>query len=365
MNNNNKISSLQFSVLLIYPVLSLFSGIGLYDILKISQIDSYISVLVATILGIIFLAIFLVIFNYQKELSLPEKNIHLFGNILGNIINYLINFLIIISGIVVTYSISNFIVSQFLAETPIYIILILMGLVTIYNISKGIEVIARTGFIFFIIITILTITSTLGLIPYFDSSNLKPVLENGIKPTLIGGSVLTLTDIIPLMILLIIPKDKIINHQKIEKRIIIAYLTAMTFIFLATILTTASLGIHLIKIYPHPEYMVLKKISILGFIDRIENIIYVKWMLNDFVNISLIGYFISKSINNKNKQKLLPIIITIIILVLSQILFKDNAEFKFFVLHIFPYLNLLLLALLVIITINIIIRKLLTKKNLA
>ena len=37
MNNNSKISNLQFSTLLIFPILSLFSGIGLYDLIKIAD----------------------------------------------------------------------------------------------------------------------------------------------------------------------------------------------------------------------------------------------------------------------------------------------------------------------------------------
>lgn len=355
--NNNKISSLQFSTLMIYPILSLFSGIGLYNIVKTAEIDAYISTIISTIIGLFIIALFIFIFNYKKELTLPEKNIHLFGQTIGTIINYLISILIAFVGICLIYSISNFIVSQFLTETPIYIILIFLGLVIIYNVTKGIEVIARTGVIFFIIIFILTLISTFGLIPFFDISNIKPILENGIQKPLTAGVSLTLTNIIPIFVMLIIPKDKIVANNKVSKYIIIFYFIGMLFIFLATILTIGALGIHLIKIFPHPEYMVLKKISILGFIDRIENIIYVKWLLNDFISFSLIVYFIANSIKNKNKQKVLPIIITIIIMVISQYLFKDNTEFKWFIHNIYPYLNLLLFIIFIIISLNILIKK--------
>ena len=81
---------------------------------------------------------------------------------------------------------------------------------------------------------------------------------------------------------------------------IIFYLIAMTFLFSATILTIGCLGINLIKIFPHPEYMVLEKISFLGFIDRIENVIYVKWLLNDFICFEVIVYYISNSIKKQD-----------------------------------------------------------------
>lgn len=362
MNNNTKISSLQFATLMIYPILSFFTGIGLYNIIKIAQVDSYISTIISTVIGFLFFALFIFIFNYKKDLSLPEKNIYLFGNVIGNIINYLINIIVIIIGVVLIYSISNFIVSQFLAETPIYIILVFLGLVVVYGATKGIEVIARIGIVFFIVITILTIISTLGLIPLFDISNIKPFLEHGISRPFVAGVSLTLTNIVPIIMMLIIPKSNVVDNNKISKYIFISYLISMLFIFLATFLTVGNLGIHLLKIFPHPEYMVLKKISILGFIDRIENFIYVKWLLNDFVSFTILVYFISNSIKKQDKQKIIPGFVTIIILALSQVLFKDNTEFKWFIFNIYPYLNLALLIIIVIIALNIFIKKFIIKE---
>lgn len=362
MNNNNKISSLQFSILIIYPILSLFSGIGLYSLFKSSSINSYISVAISFVLGFFILLMFLYIFDYNKTMTLPQKNIDLFGSVLGNIINYIINLLLILAGIIVVYSISNFIVSQFLAETPIYIILLLMGVVSIYSASKGIEVLSRVGLIFFIIVIVLTFISTFGLISHFDISNLKPILENGISSTIPGAVSLTLTNIIPIVIALIIPKSDIADDKNVNKYLIVAYSIGMLFIFLATILTTAALGAYLIKIYPHPEYMVLKKITLLGFIDKIENIVYVKWLLNNFISLCLVVYYIARSITTKDKQIAVPAIVVIIIIVLSQILFSNNTQFKWFVYNVYPYCNLILLIIFVIISINIFIRNIIKKR---
>ena len=355
--NNKKISNLQFSILMIFPILALFGGIGLYDIIKLTKIDAYISAIITLLLGFIILAMFICIFNYKEDLSLPEKNIYLFGKIIGTIINYILCILMFIIAIVLIYSISNFIVSQFLAETPIAIILIFMSIVIIFAVSKGIEVIARAGVIFFSIVLLLTIISTLGLIPYFDISKIKPIMANGMTKPFFASIYLLLTNVIPITVVLIQPKSNIVDKNKTTKYLIVTYLIAMFFVFIATLLTIGALGDELISIFPHPEYMVLKKISFLGFIDRIENIIYVKWLFNDFICFILMVYYISKSIKNKNKQKLLPTIITILIMVASQLLFKDNTEFKWFVFHIYPYINLVLLAILIIIVINIFIRK--------
>lgn len=360
--SNKKISSLQFSILTILPILSLFGGIGLYDILKIAKIDAYISTIITTILGFIVIAMFIYIFNYKEKLSLPEKNIYLFGKIIGTIINYILCALMFFIALTLIYSISNFIITQFLTKTPMIIILLFMGIIMIYTVSKGIEVIARAEIIFFAIVILLTIISTLGVIPYFDVDNLKPYMADGSNKPIYAGIYFLFTNVVPITVMLIYPKANICNKNKTTKYIIVAYLIAMLFIFLATFLTIGALGIELIELFPHPEYMVLKKISFLGFIERIENVIYTKWLLNNFICFSLIIYYITNSIRKCNKQKLLPIIVTTSVMVLSQLLFKDNTQFKWFIFNIYPYLNLALFIILIIIILNIFIRRNIIKK---
>ena len=108
--------------------------------------------------------------------------------------------------------------------------------------------------------------------------------------------------------------------------------------------------------------MVLKKITLLGFIDKIENIVYVKWLLNNFISLCLVVYYIARSITTKDKQIVVPAIVVIMIIVLSQILFSNNTQFKWFVYNVYPYCNLILLIIFVIISINIFIRNTIKKR---
>ena len=355
--NNKKISNLEFSILTTSPILSLYSGIGLYIIINKSNIDAYISILISIIWGLLYLGLFLIIFNYKPDISLPDKIIKLFGKGLGTVINYIINILLISICILPIYSTSNFIVSQFLSVTPIIIILILIFIVSFYNSSKGIETISRTAIVLFIIIIILGLINICGLIPKFELTNLKPILAKGInKPTITSISFF-LTNLVPIITSLIIPKNNIVNNDKTTKYLIYFLIISLIFVFIDTTLTIGVLSEDLIKILPHPEYIVLKKISIFEFIDRIENIIYIKWILSVFIHFNLSIYYISNSINKKDKQKLLPLIIITIIIMLSKILFKNNTEFKMYIKNIYPYINIILLIIIIIITTNIIIRQ--------
>jgi len=358
MNNKTKFTSIQFAILLIFPILSLFTGIGTYNIIKIAKVDSYISPLISGIIGIIVLITFIYIFNYEPDKTINEKNKLLFGNILGTIINYIICILFLFIAVTLIYNISNFAISQFLSETPLLTFMIILGIIVIYNVSLVIENISRVGIIFFSIICFLTIISTFGTISNIELNNIKPILEYGIDKPLYGSIFLTLIDIVPILSLLIVKKNYLIDKEKSTKNLIIFYIISILFISIAMFLTISSLGIHLSTLYQYPEYTVLKKITLFEFIDRIENFIYIKWILSTIMHLSLITYYISYNVN-KNSKKLVPTILISIIITISLYLFKNNTIFYNFTSTIFPYIGLLILIIFIIITINIIIKKLL------
>lgn len=356
MMKSDKLSAKEFSCLICFPILALFSGIGTYNIIKITKVDAYISVIFSYLIGFLMLGLFIYILNYRKDLSIHLKIQYLFGKYLGLGINLLMDFIILLTGIVLLYNISNFAISQFLSETPLLVFMVLLGLILIYNVSKGIKNISRVSIIFLGIICILTVISTSGILSSFKASNLKPFLENGIQKPIYGSFILSFTNTIPIFTLLVIPKEKISQEKGINKYLFLFYTLAFIFVFLAISLTLGALGIYLSELYQYPEYTVLKKISLFNFIDRIENFIYVKWILNSVICLSLIIYYISYGIK-KESQKLIPTIITIMMIIGALLLFKNNTVFYHFSYHIFPYINLLLFFIYVIVGINIFVRK--------
>lgn len=361
-NNKTKFTSFQFAILIIFPILSLFSGIGTYNIINIAMVDSWVSPLIGGILGVIVLLLFVYIFDYLPDKNIVEKNKVLFGKVLGTIINYIISGLFIMIGVVLIYNVSNFAVSQFLAETPLLVFMMLLGIVLIYNVSIGIENISRVGIIFFGIIIILTIISTFGVLPTVELSRIKPMLEYGIEKPIMGGIFIFIVNIVPIFALLIVEKDMLIDKKKTAKYLSIFYILGIIFIFMAIFLTISSLGIYLSLEYQYAEYTVLKKISLLNFIDRIENFIYIKWILSSLMFLSIIIYYISKNISKKSRF-IVPAGVLGIIIYISLYLFKNNTIFYNFTANIFPYICLMLFIIFIIICINIFIRKLLGVYN--
>lgn len=90
MKNINRINKSEMGALTFFLVRAFYIGITFNNLIKIVRQDSYISMIIAFVLGFIPLIIIYYIFNYEPSLSLPKKNLKLFGNILGTIINIII-----------------------------------------------------------------------------------------------------------------------------------------------------------------------------------------------------------------------------------------------------------------------------------
>lgn len=340
-----KINNIEFSSTLFLILFSCTLGIAPYITIKIAGIDSYIGSIIGSIIGLIPLFIFIYIFNYEIDKPIYQKTKIIFGNTLGTIINIFLTILYFILAITILFNTSNFIISQYLTDTPIKLVIIILSLTAYHTSNKGITTISKISLIYTLIIIILFIMATIGLIPEIELDNLKPVLEYGIKNPIIAGMTYSLVLTIPISSLLII-----------------TYLVTTIMIIFMSLVACACLGRYLISMYQYPVYITLKKISIFGFIDRIENFLSIEWILSTFVAFTLPIINIQSNINKKN-NKIINLIIIIIIIIATMILFKNNTSFNHYLDSIYPYILLIILIIYIIIFITIIIKKGIKKKN--
>ncbi len=355
----NKISMMQLFSLNIFIIISSFFGIGIYNVFKSAKTDAWISIINTTILSFIIFFLIIYIANYKKNLTIGEKVIHLYGKKMGTIINVLLILFVASTSISLIFNLGHFIVTQFLSETPVIAIEIIFSIAIIYINIKGLETISRTSLILFFISLIFVIFSILGLLPNIEINNYKPILEFGYKKTINGGIRIFLLNFVPLFLTLIIPKNQIKNKEKYNKYTLLSYLLGCIIILIITLVTLGNLGINLTKLYQYPEYIVLKRIEIFNFIDRIENLISMQWIFGLFIIISFCVYNINTLIKPNNKSKLLPIIILFAITLTTNLLFKNITIFNYYTYYIAPIIRICFLILIIIIALSIKIKKIL------
>ncbi len=137
----------------------------------------------------------------------------------------------------------------------------------------------------------------------------------------------------------------------------IFYIISILFILLISVFTIGVLGQYLASFYQYPEYILLKKVNLFGFIDRIENILSIGWILSTYATLTLIIYYISNFIKKNDKGNIIPFIITLLIILSSIFIFKNNTTFNMYITNIYPYIISILFIIMIIISVTILIKK--------
>lgn len=270
----------EYNILSYFNFRALFMGIGLSTIIINSNKYYYISIILGTIFGILFL------------LANNYKNKNKIINTISNYIIYIITFIIL----------TNMISTMYLTNTSILYICIPIIFLLIYLLSKKEIIIYRLSNILLVINLSLFILTVLTLFEYLDFSNYNYVPFN-INKIIISSIEYALLSTTPI----IVTKNNNIDNKNIIKSYIISSLTMLIIFFF----TYTILGYQLINIYRYPEYIILKKVSITSAIQNIENLVSFMWLIDIFMLMSTSLNKIKYTINN-NKILYILIITSII-----------------------------------------------------
>lgn len=341
--NDKKLRTLEICCLYYFIMRASFLGITSSNLLHLSKQDCWISIIVATILGIIPLSILLFIINRYPNDTIFSLTKKLFGNIIGKIINTISAIGVGICAIVTFYNLIGFISSQYLNKTPTLAIAIMFLISLIYILTKGITVIARTHVIFLYFSIILFIFACSGLFKEIDLDNIKPILEFGWSPVIKGSMSFVAFNILPLFILTCIPKNSVFQTKHYNRNIIITYFLSALSLFLTMFYIISIFGPHLALLYQYPEFHLLKLITISGFITRVEGIIALHWLFELFAIIVIGIYFIIQYLKDEWKlpdktNNLAIIILSILLIFAVENIFKNNTIANFITLHYSPYI---------------------------
>ncbi len=307
---------------------SLFLGFGISILFHQSGKDAYLGAILGLFIGII------ITYFYNKIISLKEgqdldelyKKDKIVG-IITRILMGIITYIILIYALVLYVS---YVVSFLLVTTPEYYVIIPFIILALYGACKGLKMISRISSFFIGISLVLVIFSVLGLSVFFETTNFLPILTN--TPTSFFKSALTFAGISTLPNILTLHfKDS--DYKKNLKIYVIAGVT----VILAMICINGTLGESLVKIFRFPEYMVLKQLKIFKFIEKVENIFSLVWVVDLYVTTTMAIYSLKKTLPIKyNKGLLIGLLLITIYIVDAWLGFNYQNELSMY--YILPYL---------------------------
>ena len=186
-----------------------------------------------------------------------------------------------------------------------------------------------------------------------------PILKVNTKNIIPTSLKIASINYLPILTILIIPKNNLTVPEKYNLTVIISYIIGAIITLGLVIVTFGVLGIELVNVFEYPAYIVLRQIKLFGFLERIENIISLQWITGSFIYLTVIIYTISKSIPTKSikSHQIINIVIGIILIVLTTLLFQDNTIFDNYVIKIFPYIISGLILIYILLTTKVLLEK--------
>jgi len=314
-----KISSMEYNSLVWFLIRAGYIGVSISSLITISRRDSWLSGLIALVLGLI---------PYDSNKNICDLNVYLFGKF-GKFVNIVLALGVFFVAQIAFLDMTHFINSQFLYRTPIWVISIVFIIPLVYSLFKGINAVSRTSLLLFYVVIVVIIFIIFGISSGVELENLMPVFTTDGTSLIHGALILVAYNVFPLFFLLILPKDKLIDYS--PKKTLIFYFIAMLSLVNAAFMTIGIFGLDLSLLYEYPEFHLLKKVQVGNFIDRVESILSMEWILALFVLIMIAIYFVSRTFEQTFKVKektnnIFKIIICLVILITNQFIFNTNGS---------------------------------------
>lgn len=254
--------------------------------------DSWLAIMFGMAGGLFLFWIHYRLFLYYPELTPPEYMQKLLGKIAGTLLAfcYIILFMYIAARVLRDFG--EMLLTFAYLETPLFMVNALLMIVIIYTVSKGIEVVARTGELFFVSIYFLAITGFILIVfsGLIDINNLKPILEEGIFPVV--KVVFTQTLFFPfgesIVFSMIFPY--VTKRKSVIK--VGLFATVLTGINLAITMAIniGVLGVDLASRSQFPLLSTIQSIQVAEFLERLDVFFMIATVISIFFKVSLYFY---------------------------------------------------------------------------
>ncbi|MGE8203208.1 GerAB/ArcD/ProY family transporter [Heyndrickxia sp. NPDC080065] len=254
--------------------------------------DAWVSILFGMFSGLFLYAIYYRLFRFYPEIPLTSYVQKIIGPFLGKIIAFIYLLYFFYIGALVLRDFGELLLTFAYPNTPMFIINSMMILAIMYAIHKGIEVLARTGEIFFILLYFLAFSGFILIVAsgLIDLSKLKPVLEEGLGHILHA----TITETIYFPFGETIVFTMILPYLNIPSKAKFAVISAMVLsginLTITSAVNIAVLGVDLVSRSAFPLLSTIQKIEVANFLERLDVFFMFATIIGCFFKIAIFFY---------------------------------------------------------------------------
>lgn len=324
--------------------------------------DMWFAIILGMLLGMLAAAMYSRILVSFPNKDVFDINIILFGKVIGNIINIFFIFYAFHLGALVLNNFSEFISTVGLPDTPKVAPVLFIVVLSIWSVKAGLEVLGRfsTVLIFLFIFTIM-LTLSLSMIQ-LDFDKIRPFMYEGITPILRGTFSAFSFPFAENVIFLMLFSNLRTKYSSYKVFWIGLLFSGITLCLLAARNITFS-GAELLEENYFPSFVVVSRISVGNFIQRIETTIVIAFLVAGFVKVSCCSLAVCKGIAKLFAFEEYKFIVTPVLLMIfsfSYLVYNNIIETVSWAPRVYPiyaFLFEVILPLIILISAEIKLRK--------
>lgn len=289
--------------------------------------DLWLSQLLSIPITILLAVPLMVLAERYPQQTIIQYSRTIAGKFAGSVVAVLYLWFILHIGAITLRQFTGFLVTAQMPHTPLVIFAIGLIIVSAYAARSGIEVISRSNDVIFPILIFSFLFFTALIAKDLDFHKLTPVLEEGIIPVVDGGFSTAARYVELVWIAMIFPfiKDSIRVNRAVQLGILISGLQFT----ISAIWVTTLYGYPMIEKLSFPVLEIIRGLTVAGFIERIESIVTIVWVLGMFIRVALFHYVFalgSAQLLNLNDYKPLVLPTGAIQVAMSLFMFSNVQE---------------------------------------
>jgi spore germination protein KB len=300
--------------------------------------DAWISGIVGAILAIPMLLVYSRILHLFPGKDLFDILNETLGKVPGKMVAIIYIWYAFHLGALILQNYGQFINSMAMPETPIMISFFSLGLLCIFAVKLGIEVIARTSAFFLPLIFFIIVVVQLLSIPEMHFHNLKPILGNGYSLVMKGGFTAFAVPFAESVLFL-----GVFSSLKTKKSPYKVYfwglLIASATLVIIKMRNILILG-NLVESLYFPAYVAVGRISIGTFIQRVEVTVAIVMIFDVFIKASVCLLVACKGIGkmfNLSDYRSIVIQTGLLMIYFSYIVYDNIMVMQYWAFKVYPY----------------------------
>lgn len=338
---SNKISGLQFFMLIVMFVTSSSMILIPAILIEHSKQDAWLAGLIALIVSLPVLWLYCHLGDKHSSQTMVEYGISLLGKPAGIVaaVLYIFYYILICSALLLQTG--NLLVALIYPETPIEILNLTFFLVVIWAVRLRLETFARAAEVLFPWVILFLFLLVISLLPEMRIRNILPIMEHGAGPLAKGALSYISIPVLDLVVFLMIYPH--VNSGNRKKWFITGALLSGVIVLLFTFLSVAVLGAAIAQKQIYPFYTLAEKVNIGHFIQRIEVLVGGVWIISLFFKLSVCFHALVTASSQLLKVKSRSAVIYplgLIVLIYSIDILPSNIAYRMFAANYWPMIML-------------------------